>query len=141
MKKEEHSTLRPAGMLFVRVLLGLIFFMQGYGKIFTMGVSNVYDRFFKEFETTIIPKWMILATAYYTSWVEFLCGFLLITGLFRTAAMFILALDLLIVSFGHGLMEPIWDLSHVIPRAILLSALFLLPADWDDWRADKWLRG
>jgi hypothetical protein len=50
-----------------------------------------------------------------------------------------LAVDLLIVSFGHGLIEPIWDLSHVIPRAILLTALFLLPSNWDTWNADEWL--
>jgi len=33
----EQQTLRSAGMFFIRVLLGVIFFMQGYGKIFTSG--------------------------------------------------------------------------------------------------------
>jgi putative oxidoreductase len=37
-------------------------------------------------------------------------------------------------------MEPIWDLSHVIPRAILLSALFFLPKDWDRWNVDAFLK-
>jgi hypothetical protein len=28
-------------------LLGIIFFMQGYGKIFTMGIHKVYESFLK----------------------------------------------------------------------------------------------
>jgi putative oxidoreductase len=132
----EPSIMRKTGMFFIRMLLGLIFFFQGYGKIFSMGVSQVYDRFFKDFENTKLPKWLIVSTAYYTSWVELIGGFLLIIGLFRKQALYLLALDLLVVSFGHGFMEPIWDLSHVIPRAVLVSALFLLPPEWDMWNAD-----
>jgi uncharacterized membrane protein YphA (DoxX/SURF4 family) len=137
-KKETRS--RIAGIFFIRVLLGIIFFMQGFGKIFTMGVPRVYESFFKVFENSFLPKWLIVSTAYYTSYAELVAGFLLVVGLFRTCAMYLLAVDLLIVSFGHGLMEPIWDLSHVMPRAILLAALFLLPAAWDRWNADVLIR-
>jgi uncharacterized membrane protein YphA (DoxX/SURF4 family) len=137
---KEEERLRYAGMFFIRTLLGIIFMMQGYGKIFTMSMGVVYDRFFKVFENGILPKWLIVLTAYYTSYVELIGGLLLIFGLFRKYAMYLLALDLLIVSFGHGLMEPIWDLSHVIPRAILLSALFFLPHSWDIWNLDELLK-
>lgn len=136
----EQTSSRAAGLFFIRVLLGIIFFFQGYGKVFTMSVSQVYDRFFKEFENTMLPKWLIVSTAYYTSYVELIGGILLITGLFRKQAMYLLAMDLLVVSFGHGFMEPIWDLSHVVPRAVLLSALFLLPTSWDIWNADAFLK-
>ena len=136
----EQSSLRFSGMFFIRTLLGIIFFFQGYGKIFTMGLSQVYDRFFKEFESTRLPNWLILTTAYYTSYAELIGGLLLIAGLFRNQAMYLLALDLLIVSFGHGFMEPIWDLSHVIPRAVLLAALFFLPQSWDAWNLDALMK-
>jgi uncharacterized membrane protein YphA (DoxX/SURF4 family) len=132
--------MKTPGMFFIRLLLGIIFLMQGYGKIFTIGVPGVYEMFFKVFENTFLPKWLILSTAYYTSYVEMIGGFLLIIGLFRKYAMYLLAVDLLIVSFGHGLMEPIWDLSHVIPRAILLAALFLLPQEWDKWNVDSLIK-
>ncbi len=135
----EQAAWRNPGMFFIRVLLGVIFLMQGYGKIFLMGVPYVYERFFKVFENSFLPKWLIVSTAYYTSCVELMGGFLLVVGLFRIYAMYLLALDLLIVSFGHGLMEPIWDLSHVIPRSILLASLFFLPASWDTWNADAWI--
>jgi putative oxidoreductase len=79
---------------------------------------------------------MIWCTAYYTSYTELICGFLLIIGLFRKYTLYLLAIDLLIVSFGHGLMEHIWDLQHVMPRAILLIILLLVPQEWDLWHAD-----
>lgn len=128
---------RAAALFFTRALLGIIFLMQGYGKIFTYTVPKVYDLFFKDFEKTFLPKWLIWGTAYYTSYIELICGFLLIIGLFRKYALYLLGIDLLIVSFGHGLMEPIWDLQHVIPRAILLIAILLAPGDWDKWNADS----
>lgn len=133
----ENSTARAAGLFFIRALLGIIFLMQGFGKIFTIGVTNVHDMFFKDFDKTFLPNWLIWLTAYYTSYVEMVCGFLLIIGLFRKYAMYLLAIDLLIVSYGHGLLEPIWDLQHVIPRAVLLAAIFLLPQEWDRWNLDK----
>lgn len=132
--------MKAAGILFTRMLLGIIFFMQGFGKIFTFTVPKLYDMFFKDFETTFLPKWLIWTTAYYTSYAEMICGFLLIIGLFKKYAMYLLAANLLIVSFGHGLMEPIWDLSHVMPRAILLLILFLTPQEWDKYHADRFLK-
>ena len=129
----------PAGVFFARSLLGIIFLLQGYGKVFTIGVSKVYEMFFKEFEFTFLPHWLIVSTAYYTSYVELIAGFFLVIGLFRKYSLFLLAIDLLVVSFGHGLMQPIWDLQHVIPRAILLTALLLLPDEWDEWNIDNFL--
>jgi hypothetical protein len=46
---------------------------------------------------------------------------------------------LVIVTFGHGLAEPIWDLSHVMPRTILLVALLIIPKEWDSFSVDKQL--
>src|ERR1700743_1890397 len=124
------KTSRAAAIFFTRALLGVIFMMQGYGKIFTYTVPKVYAMFFKDFEKTFLPKWLIWGTAYYTSYVELICGFLLIIGLFRKYALLLLCIDLLVVCFGHGLMEPIWDLQHVIPRAILLLVVLIAPAEW-----------
>ena len=118
------------------MLLGVILLMQGYGKVFTWTVPVIYGKFFAAFEATFLPKWLIWATAYYTSYAELIAGALLIIGLWRRAAYWLVAVVLLVVSFGHGLLEPIWDLSHVIPRSVLLIILLLAPQDWDQWSAD-----
>jgi uncharacterized membrane protein YphA (DoxX/SURF4 family) len=134
---ESETNMKAAGTFFIRVLLGVIFIMQGYGKVFTLGVKKVYEMFFSTFETTFLPKFLIVSTAYYTSYVELIGGFLLIIGLFKKQTLYFLAANLLIVSFGHGLMEPIWDLSHLFPRAIFIATLFFLPASWDKWNIDS----
>jgi len=131
------NTSRATATLFARTLLGVIFLMQGYGKIFTYTVPKVYHMFFADFEKTFLPRWLIWTTAYYTSYTELICGFLLIIGLFRKCACMLLAINLFVVSFGHGLMEPIWDLQHVIPRAFLLIFVMVAPREWDKWNVDS----
>jgi uncharacterized membrane protein YphA (DoxX/SURF4 family) len=135
MDNNSNNNQRAAGLLFLRLLLGIIFLMQGYGKVFTIGVSKLYQMFFTGYEN-MLPKWLLFLTAYYTSYTELLGGILLIVGLFKKQVLHLLAINLIIVSFGHGLKEPIWDLQHVFPRALLLTALFLLPQEWDRYNMD-----
>lgn len=123
-------------LLTIRLLLGFIFFFQGFGKIFKFGVENVYQNFFAKTYDGILPDFLLGITAYYTSYIEFLGGILLIIGFKRDYTLYALASVLIIVTFGHGLVEPIWDLSHVMYRAILLLALLLLPKEWDQYRLD-----
>ena len=111
-------------ILFARLLLGIIFFWQGFGKVFTIGVANLYDNGFTSYEETFLPVFLVKFTAYFTSYGELLFGFLILLGLFRKQSYYGLALILLIVSFGHGLQTPIWDLQHVFVRSVLL--LFLM---------------
>lgn len=109
--------------------------MQGYGKVFKMGVSDLYDSMFMSYEA-ILPSFLVLATAYYTSYIELIAGAMLVAGFKRDWALYALASVLVIVTIGHGLTSPIWDLSHVMYRLILLIVLLILPQEWDKWRVD-----
>ena len=130
---------RAAVTFFIRVLLGIIFFMQGLGKLTNWGFENLYNNGFKSFEDTFLPTFIIKFAAYYTTYVELIGGFLLIIGLGRKYAMLALALVLLIVSFGHGLQSPVWNVTDVLFRSILLAPLMLFPQDWDKWHLDHFL--
>jgi uncharacterized membrane protein YphA (DoxX/SURF4 family) len=128
---------RKIGVLTLRLLLGLIVLMQGFGKVFTWGVGNVYNMpFFHDTYKDYLPDFIIQATAYYTSYVELIGGALIVIGFKRDYALYAIASVLVIVTFGHGLSEPIWDLSHVMYRAILLITLLLLPKNWDQLSLD-----
>ncbi|MBL4594609.1 MAG: DoxX family membrane protein [Flavobacteriales bacterium] len=128
---------RKIGLLTLRLLLGFIVLMQGFGKVFTWGVENVYNMpFFHETYKDYLPDFIIHATAYYTSYVELIAGLLIVIGLKRDYALYAMASVLVIVTFGHGLSEPIWNLSHVMYRAILLITLLLLPKGWDQFSLD-----
>ena len=128
---------RSIAVLTTRLLLGFIFLMQGYGKVFTWGVEKLYNmEFFHEAYKNILPDYITHATAYYSSYIELIGGLLLVLGFKRDYALYALASVLIIVTFGHGLAEPIWDLSHVMYRAILLIALLISPKEWDRYSFD-----
>lgn len=127
---------KQIAVLTIRVLLGLIFFFQGFGKVFKFGLDNVYKNFFQASYSELLPDFLLLFSAYFTSLAELIGGFLLIIGLKRDYALYTLALVLIIVTFGHGLKDPIWDLSHVMYRTILLASLLLLPKELDKFSID-----
>lgn len=124
-------------MIILRWLLGLIFGLQGYGKVFTFGINNVYQKYFLvQFEDSFLPTSILKITAYYTSYAELICGSLLLIGWKVRYNLYILGSVLLIVSFGHGVIDPIWDLQHVLYRAMLLIPLLFLPRKWDRFSTD-----
>lgn len=130
---------RIVAAFFFRVLLGLIFLMQGWGKIMKYGFEGL-GKMFASYKETFLPSFLVDFTMYFTTYAELIGGFLLVIGLFRRYAYYTLVAVLLIVSFGHGLTNPIWDLQHVIFRAILLGACLMLPYSWDQWHSDRFFR-
>jgi len=129
---------KSIAMLIIRLILGFIFLMQGIGKVFKWGVENVYNMdFFYDTYKDLLPDFIIHATAYYTSYIELIAGLLVVLGLKRDYALYLLASVLVIVTFGHGLAEPIWNLSHVMYRTILLVTLLILPREWDKFSMDN----
>ncbi len=136
-----HTNLnRAVAVLTTRLILGFIFLMQGFGKVFIWGVQKLYNmKFFHEAYKDLLPDYITYATAYYTSYVELIGGLLLVIGFKRDYALYALSSVLIIVTFGHGLAEPIWDLSHVIYRAILLISLLIFPKEWDKFSIDNYI--
>lgn len=129
---------KSIAVLTLRLILGFIFLMQGIGKVFKWGVENVYNMdFFYDTYKDLLPDFIIHATAYYTSYIELIAGLLVVLGLKRDYALYLLASVLVIVTFGHGLAEPIWNLSHVMYRTILLVTLLILPREWDKFSMDN----
>jgi len=127
---------RNIGLLTLRLILGFLIFFQGFGKIFKFGMENVHNNFFKSTYEDLLPSFVTHATAYYTSYVELIAGAMLIIGLKRDWALYAMASVLVIVTFGHGLAEPIWDTRHVLVRTILLVTILLLPKEWDRFSID-----
>ena len=127
-------------ILTMRLILGFIFFFQGFGKVFKFGLNGVYNNFFLNSYSDLLPDFILLFTAYYTSLIELIGGFLLIIGFKRDYTLYALASVLVIVTFGHGLKDPIWDLSNVIYRTILLVGLLLLPKNLDRYSVDFLLK-
>ena len=131
---------RAIATLTLRLLLGIIFFLQGFHKVFNWGIQDLYEEVFYNSSFEILPRFLVRATAYYTSYVELIAGFIIIIGFKRDWGLYALASVLVIVSIGHGMIETIWDLQHVIFRTILLVSLLLLPKEWDKYSIDGILK-
>ncbi len=115
----------------LRVILGILFFFQGYDRVFKLKISGVTDYFRQELGSIKVPGSILTLAAGFTSLVELICGALLILGLFKQYALYLLGIDLILVTGAFSLIKPMWDMQLLFPRLILLAVLLYLPAEWD----------
>jgi len=145
--KIENNFDKGWAILFARLVLGLIFFMAGVFKIFTLGAYAHAQNYFLPFSDTFLPVWSLWATGVTIPFVELIAGGLLIIGFRVRESLVALGFVLAVVTFGHLLKQPLYEFhTHVIPRLALLLFIFLLPREADvfsfdhvieRWRAKK----
>lgn len=138
----DASSNRAWALLVARLILGLIFFMAGVWKVFGLGPLEHARRLFVEpYVHTFLPRWALWATGTVVPVVELVAGGLLLLGLRIRDALLALGAVLVLVTFGHLLLEPLYEFhTHVIPRAALLIFLLAMPAAEDRFSMDGWLR-
>jgi len=118
-------------VLLLRVFLGLLFVCQGYDKVSRIKVKNVVQNIHTPLAQHGVPEFFSVIGAYFTSYVELICGTTLILGFCKYWSLYLLGADLLFVAFAFSIVEPIWDMKHIFPRLILLIILLILPSQWD----------
>ena len=123
--------------MFARLVLGLIFFMAGFWKVFQLGPLEHARKYFLPFSNTFLPVWSLWAVGFVIPFVELIAGALVIIGLRTRDALVGLGFVLAIVTFGHLLKEPLYEFhTHVIPRLALLLFVLLLPRNEDRFSVD-----
>ncbi len=123
----------------LRVILGILFFMQGYDKVIKVKMDGVIKSFKYEFGNVKMPSIILILSAYYSSFVELIGGFALIIGLFTKYTLYLLGLDLLIVVAAFSIINPVWDMKIVFPRIVIWSILMILPESWNKLSLDLML--
>ena len=137
------STIRRAwGVLFARLVLGLMFFQGAWWRVFDLGPREHARRFFVDpYAAGFLPEWALWAAGTAVPFLELVGGALVLLGLWRLFGLILLGGVLVLVTFGHLVAEPIYALNaHVIPRLVLVVFLLITPADWDRFSLDEWLR-
>ena len=126
----------------VRWVLGLIFFMAGWWKCFPLGPVGHAQRFFIEgFADQWIPHWLLWGVGVSIPVVELVAGGLVCLGLFRRAAYIALGAILVTVTYGHLLLDALYDTtSHIFPRLVLLVFVWVAPASRDVLSLDSVIR-
>jgi uncharacterized membrane protein YphA (DoxX/SURF4 family) len=131
---------RAWAILFSRLVLGLIFFMAGVYKVFTLTPAGHARKWFLPYQDTFLPAWSLWTAGVAIPFVELIAGGLLLIGFRVRMALVWLGAVLVIVTFGHLLHEPLYPFhEHVIPRLAMLLFVLLMPREDDRFSLDyRW---
>ena len=133
---------RAWAILFARLILGLIFGMSGWGKLFQMGATrHAHQLFVDPYGTTWIPVWLLWTLGLVIPYIEFAAGWLLFAGFLVRPSLLALGAILAIVTYGHLLKDFLYEFhTHVIPRLALLLFLLVMPRGEDVVSVDHLVR-
>jgi len=124
------------GVLIVRLFLGILFFLQGYDAVFKVKISGVIQTIEEPMLRIGMPRFLIVISAYFTSYIELIGGILLIIGFAKYYAMYLLGIDLIVASIAFGMIKSMWDMQYVFPRLVILVFLLIIPSQWDVFSVD-----
>ncbi|MEA2165569.1 MAG: thiosulfate dehydrogenase (quinone) large subunit [Thermoanaerobaculia bacterium] len=128
-------------ILFVRLLLGLIFFMAGFYKLFTLTPVGHAQKWSLPFHDTFLSTWSLWAVGRSIPFVELIAGALLLIGWRVYESLFALSAMLVIVTFGHLLHEPLYPFHEpVILQFALLLFILLMTHESDRFSLDHLIR-
>ena len=128
---------RAWARLFARLVLGLIFFMAGFWKVFHLGPIEHARKYFLPFSDTFLPVWSLWFVGIIVPQIELIGGALVLLGLRTRDALIALGVVLVIVTFGHLLHDPLYSfIGHVIPRLALLLFILWSPREDDLFSLD-----
>ncbi len=126
--------------LFTRVTGGLMWGMAGWHKVFVMTPAGHTEIFFTgPYAESWIPFWLLWVMGVTIPFVELTGGWLLVLGLFRRPVAIVLGFLLLLVTYGHLLLVPLFVITdHILPRLLLLipTWVFEVDQDQDPWSLD-----
>ena len=136
----DKSLNRALVLLFARLVLGLIFFMAGFWKVFQLGPLEHARKYFLPFSDTFLPVWSLWSVGVTIPLIELIAGALVIVGLRTRDALIALGCVLVVVSFGHLLHDALYNFTgHVIPRLALLLFVLCFPREDDRFALDHFL--
>jgi uncharacterized membrane protein YphA (DoxX/SURF4 family) len=125
--------------LLLRILAGILFFFQGYDKLFRIKLPVVANTIASDPDNRSVPRSMLNVLVYFTSVAELIGGIMLLGGVLTTYALYLLGVDLLLVSLAFTYMRPMWNMKYVFPRFVLVVTLLLIPEAWHYYTLDRLL--
>ena len=135
------NTDRAWAIFTARAILGIVFFVAGFYKVFLWGpLEHARVLFVEPYSTTFLPVWALWATGATVPVIELIAGAFVLIGLRTRAALVVLGGILVFVTFGHLLVQPSTALNaFILPRSGLLLFVLLLPHEADWFSCDRLL--
>jgi len=131
----------PIVNFIVRWILGLLFLMAGYWKVFVLTPASHAQQFFVEgFSDSWIPIWLLQILGYSIPFVELVAGLLICIGFRTREALIAVGILLIVTTYGHALQQPLFDIDgHTFTRLALIVFLLLSPVGNDRYSIDQCL--
>jgi len=125
---------RGAAAFIVRWLLGVLFLVAGYWKVFEFSATQHAQKFFVDgFAETWIPEWLLWTLGLSIPYLELAAGILLLIGFRIRETLLGLGCLLIVTTYGHALQQPLFDIDgHTFTRLALI--IFLLVHGWQQDR-------
>ncbi len=125
----------------IRWIVGILFLMAGYWKVFVLTPVQHADRFFVEaYADSWIPELLLYGMGFSIPVLELAAGILLCLGWRIREALIALGLLLVVTTYGHALADPFFDIDgHTFTRLALIILLLLAPAGSARYSLDGWL--
>ncbi len=122
-----------------RSMLGILFGMAGYWKVFVLGSGNHAQQFFVDgFAEHWIPEWLLMILGQVIPYWELAGGAMLLIGFNVRWVLISFGLLLLITTYGHTLQQPLFDIAgHTFTRLILIFIVLAIPCQYDWLSLDK----
>ncbi len=132
-------------LFFVRWILGLAFMMEGFHKVFDTGaVEFAREVFVGDYQDTWIPVWFLWILGFMFPFLELIAGGLMCLGFRVKECLSVLGLILVIVTYGHLLKEPFFDISGlsglIFCLLVLVVFILMVPHEKDGLSLDAFMR-
>lgn len=129
---------RAWAILIVRWISGVIWFMAGWWKCFELGPTEHARNFFVQpFAENWMPAWSLWASGTAVPVIELVAGAMLLLGWRVRVALVWLGGVLVLVTYGHVLQQPLFDISgHIFTRGAMVVFLLLMPREEDRFSLD-----
>lgn len=134
-------TAQMAAVFICRWILGVIFTMAGWWKVFELGAVEHARRYFIEgFADSWIPAWLLWGLGLVIPYLELIAGLLVLAGLRLRWTLAVLGVLLVVTTYGHALQEPLFDIDgHTFTRLALIVFLLMAGTEHDRSTLDSWL--
>lgn len=131
----------PVASFIARWIVGLLFLLAGYWKVFIFGAHTHAQNFFvNDFAEHWIPTWLLWALGLSIPYFELIIGALVCVGLRTREALVGMGLLLIVTTYGHSLHTALFDIDgHTFTRLCLILFVLLVGWERDKTTVDYWL--
>jgi len=128
--------------MITRLILGISFLNAAIWKIFTLTpIGHVEKYFLSNFHDSWIPNILLWILGFSIPFFELIAGIAFCVGFRAREMAFLTGLLLIVTTYGHSLMNPLYNITQglTFSRVVFVLVLLILPDRQDYISIDKLL--